>query len=101
MLGPFWGWVCPGGGQVGMPDPISLWGDEYAWFQVPSGDGWVCPGVGMYKGRGMYTHPTPRHGTRQVHPRCRHLLVATEAGDMHPTGMLSCGLWKYILTQRR
>ena len=57
MLGPFWGWVCPGGGQVGMPDPISLWGDEYAWFQVPSGGGWVCPG--WVCTRGGVCIPTP------------------------------------------
>ena len=53
--------------RLSMPGPRSLWGDEYAWFQVPSGGRWVCPGSGYVQGEGIYTNPVPRHGTWQVH----------------------------------
>ena len=55
--------VCLSTGEgVGMPGPRSLLGG------IPRGDGRVY----------------------QVYPRYWHLVIATEAGGMHSTGMLSC-----------
>ena len=56
----------------------------YAEFYVPSGG--CIPGTrslpGVYRGK----HPLGRY-TPTI--RCWHLMVATEAGGTHPTGMLS------------
>ena len=57
-----WLQVQSAGGGVGIPGPSSILGGggRYPWPQVPSGGGYC------------------------------HLVVATEAGSTHPTGMLSC-----------
>ena len=59
-------WVCL------VPDP--LWG--VGWL--------VCQEHSPWKVRHQKVHP------QKVHLKCWHLVVATEAGGMDPTGMLSC-----------
>ena len=63
----------------------------YAWSHVPSG-GWMCLVPRLLD------LPAPRRYTLQkvhpqkIHPKCWHLLAATKAGGMHPTGMMSCDI---------
>ena len=48
---------------------------------------WVCQEV----------HPLPRGYThRTVQPQCWHLVVETEEGGTHPTGMLSCSCFAVL-----
>ena len=80
----------------------------YAWYQVPSGVGWVYKREG-YMGLGILGYTMgwelrvgiPRRRVKQrewvgmtwyTHsppPWCWHLVMASEAGGTHPTGMLS------------
>ena len=76
-----WGWVSIPGPMsflgVGMPGPMSFVGCQYFRY-IP--------------------FPPVRYTPKGTTPLCWHLVVATEAGGMHPTGMLSCycpqSLWR-------
>ena len=85
-----------------MSGPRSLPGVEYVWYQVPSEDGytmytslWKVHPWGIYQVRphGRYTpwkvHLLEATSLKGTPKRC-HIVVATEAGGTHPTGMLSC-----------
>ena len=64
-----------------IPGPFrGVWGWVYLEGTPPS-KGTPCKGTPP----GRY-FPSPRN----VHPHCWHLVVVTEAGGKHPTGMLSC-----------
>ena len=85
-------------GWVGMPGPRSLY------------RGWVSiPRVGVYQGRGGYAWEGwvnqgrigyNRGWVYQVYP-CPpiYLVMATEVGGTHPTGMLSCFLCTIYLVK--
>ena len=92
-----------------MPDPRSLLGVGMPGARSPGGGytqgrdilGWVYLGRGwVYQGRGGYTRGVgilgvgyTRGWVYQLNPRPSVLLVmATEVGGTHPTGMFPCSL---------